>query len=367
ILALAETYDAEIPTDLERLRAEWSDLRANTLDALESALIGARAQAQEAAAGAQEAAAREERERAEAHRRSVEKSVVFRNGTHLAIDTSKTPSRGGSDYLQALLGPGIDQDHVEAILAAHDDATKLLIMGDHVGEWLGALIALQPKALKTLVVDTYWQPLTRSTQVRVADVSDVLAACPNLEGAYIVGASVLLEPIEHSRLEELTLIADPYEPSWSAENLFKSPAPALRRLILGLSYERRSTADQAIIDTVRDDALLVLEELTIANAHMPSEILQAIAESGLLARLKVLRMMNHDETEIDACADFVHANHEAFAHLTNLGLGVDGMPVSPEIHDSLKKRVPGLTFCDDPFTPDRYQVAAFVKQTQLRG
>lgn len=348
ILAFAETFDAEVPEAraLDSLRAEWNTIRA-TSAGIEAALDEARAEQKTATE-------RAERERADARKRELEEALLFRKGEHLTVDTSKTPLRGERSQL--------DREHVKAMLAAHDDATKLLIMGDHVGPWLGALIALKPQALKMLVIDTFWEPLTRSTQVNVSDISETLAACANLERAFIVGGSVLLQPLEHPRLEDLTLVADPYE-GWCAEHLFGSRAPALLRLALGLRYERRSIADEAIIGALRNDALVALEELTIAHARKQSEILQAIAESGLLARLKVLRMPNRDEAQVDACAAYVDEHHEAFAHLAELGLGTDAMPVSPEIRDSLKARVPGLTFCDDPFEPGAYNRTAFVEQT----
>lgn len=340
VLAFAEIFEAEAPGDLETLRAAWSKTRTSVFATVEPALDKARA---DAVAAAEQA----DRERAQAAARNLEQQLIKRQGVHMSIDTSKTPYRDG---------PKIDE---AAMFAKHADAEKLLLMGDALGSWMYHLEEAKPKALTALIIDTYWQTITRTAAVPLGSVCSLINACPNLASAFMIGDFVVSQSITSQSLESLTLLADPFDPK-SARRILESPAPVLRQLTLGLRYEYGSKADADIASAINDKALPSLQELTIANADDPVPIFRKVMSSGLLARLEVLHFILEDEEHIDACAEIVFTNPEAFAHLRELGLESENMSASPEVLEQLQKHVPGYTFCGNPFAPTAYNRTAFV-------
>jgi hypothetical protein len=79
-----------------------------------------------------------------------------------------------------------------------------------VAPWCSALASLGSRELERLVVDTYFETLTRQARVHCGDVTQVFRACPSLKFAYVIGCAEI-HALAHDRLEDLTLMAEPLD------------------------------------------------------------------------------------------------------------------------------------------------------------
>jgi hypothetical protein len=226
-----------------------------------------------------------------------------------------------------------------------------------VEPWCSALARLGSASVTRLVVDTYFQPLTRQASVHCGDLTGLFRAFPMLEFAYVIGWAPL-ESLAHDRLEDLTLMADAIEPG-TLQAVLRGPSPRLSRLALGLSYEQGAApgADAALLAGLTGEGLPALSELHIAYPEDGAALLAGLVTRPAFARLRVLSIAGNvfDDEERGLAA--LHEHRAALAGLDALYLPLED--VMDRTDEELVALVPSLRSIDDvnPFAPSRYRAS----------
>lgn len=284
--------------------------------------------------------------------------IAIRNAQLLSLDAS---------------GVEVSTEQAMAILveAAKDPPRGLCIYGAQqetapwytsVAPWCEALGRAGPESLERLVVDTYFESLTRQASTRCGDITPIFERQPNLVFAYIVGCADLSR-LRHDRLEELALMADPMTPE-TIRAAVTAGCPRLRSLALGLSYERGTSpdADAALLEAFGSATLPALEELTVSYPADPLRVLLGLLEAGVVGRLRTLVIDAYDFDDPDEAAARLRERADAFAALEGLLLPTEGW-MDGQLEE-LREVIPGLGDADDAkaFDPDRYDWKAFMNR-----
>lgn len=211
---------------------------------------------------------------------------------------------------------------------------------------------LASSVLQRLVIDTYFQSLTRQASVYCGDLTAAFERCPAIDFAYLIGTAEL-RALEHPALRDLTVMADPASAQTIA-SIMRGRKPALTRLALGFSYEHGTSADAdaAFIAALADHGLPALTELHLAFPHDSVSLFEGLAASPLFAQLQVLSLEGDFFDDEDRGLAALRA--APIAHLRELYLPIhDVMEVSD---DDLAKQFPTLHGTDglDVFSPSRY-------------
>jgi hypothetical protein len=187
-----------------------------------------------------------------------------------------------------------DQAVDELVEALASGCTELVISGSqpYSEPWYSTVApycaVLESNVLERLVVDTFFQPLTRQASVFCGDITRVFELCPALQFAYVIGAAEISK-LDHAKLQDLTVMADPTSPA-TITAILCGRVPRLEKLALGFSYEHGTSveADAAFVAAVAKHGLPALTELHLAYPHDSVAVFEALVKSPVFAQLHVL-------------------------------------------------------------------------------
>jgi hypothetical protein len=224
-----------------------------------------------------------------------------------------------------------------------------------VAPWCSALASLGSHELERLVVDTYFETLTRQASVHCGDVTQVFRACPSLKFAYVIGCAEI-HALAHDRLEDLTLMAEPLDVD-TLRAVLRGPCPRLSRLALGFAYEGRAAAhaDHALAMGFAGDGLPALRELHVAYPGDAVELLGALASSPRCAALRVLSIEGDFFDNERRGLAALKKHRAALSKLERLHLPIED--VTSKTYEELAAIVPCLHDAAElkAFSPDRYR------------
>ncbi|MDB4998632.1 MAG: hypothetical protein JWM74_6064 [Myxococcaceae bacterium] len=224
-----------------------------------------------------------------------------------------------------------------------------------VEPWCSALATLGSNELTSLVVDTYFQPLTRQASVYCGDVTALFRSCPMLRFAYVIGCASL-EELAHPRLEDLTLMGEPITVA-TLRAVLRGPSPNVSRLALGLAYEQSPApgVDAALLDALGAHGLPKLTELHVASPEDAAALLDGLARSKVLSQLRVLSIQGDVFEDEERGLAILEEHRAALSKLERLYLPLeDVMGLGDE---ELAAMIPGLRGTDEleAFAPSRYR------------
>lgn len=228
---------------------------------------------------------------------------------------------------------------------------------ESVEPWCAALAKLGSNSLLKLVVDTYFQPLTRQASVYCGDITDIFEACPKLAFAYVIGAAEL-RSLAHESLYNLTWMADPMGHDTLA-SIWNGPLPNLSSLSIGLSYEHGATKgiDEVFLRGLARGAetLPALTELHIAYPEDGAGILEGVVRSPIFDTLRVLSVQGNVFQDEDRGLAILTAHRGALSKLEQLYLPLED--VMSRDDDQLAELIPGILGTDalSAFGPNWYR------------
>jgi hypothetical protein len=162
--------------------------------------------------------------------------------------------------------------------------------------------ALDP-SLAAFIFDSPGHTIARQSYSTLGDISDVLAACPNLNRAFITGRSTM-RTTRHESLRELYLLGSPLDPS-VLPGLAGSQFPALERLVLEqLEHEYLSAADLA-------QSLRSMDAPRLSHVYVDGvRLLELLPIIGAAALPWNLCLIERHFDEVDELVEIL-AQHEA--------------------------------------------------------
>jgi hypothetical protein len=252
-----------------------------------------------------------------------------------------------------------DQAVDELVDALSSGCHELVISGSqpYIEPWYSTIApycaVLESNVLERLVVDTFFEPLTRQASVFCGDITHVFERCPALEFAYVIGAAEITK-LDHAALRDLTVMADPTSPM-TISAILCGRTPRLAKLALGFSYEHgtNAEADAAFVAALDPDGLPALTELHLAYPHDSVAVFEALVKSPLFARLEVLSIEGNFFDDEDRGLAALRA--ASLADLRELYLPIhDVMELTD---DDLSREFPALRSIEEleVFSPRRYR------------
>jgi hypothetical protein len=252
-----------------------------------------------------------------------------------------------------------DQAVDELVDALRCGCTELVISGSqpYTEPWYSTVApycaVLASDVLERLVVDTFFEPLTRQASVFCGDITNVFQRCPTLQFAYVIGAAEIAK-LDHAELRDLTVMADPTSPA-TITAILNGRTPRLEKLALGFSYEHGTSveADAAFVAALAKHGVPALTELHLAYPHDSVAVFEALVKSPLFAQLEVLSIEGNffDDEERGLAA----LRAASLANLKELYLPVrDVMELTD---DDLAREFPAIRSSEDleVFSPSRYR------------
>jgi hypothetical protein len=274
-----------------------------------------------------------------------------REGARVTIDAGEsTVTR--DQALGALLG---ELSRGCAELVIHDAQPYEAPWYQTVEPWCAALASLGSRELEKLVVDTYFQPLTRQASVHCGDITQVFRACPALRFAYVIGCAEV-HALTHDALRDLTLMGEPLGLE-TLRAVLRGPCPRLERLALGLAYEQRAAAnaDRALAAAFADHGLPALRELHVAYPENPVTLLAALVGSPRFEALRVLSIEGDFFDNEKRGLAALKKHRAALSKLDRLYLPIED--VTSMTDEDLTAIVPGLRGTEElrAFSPERWR------------
>ncbi|WP_082472293.1 STM4015 family protein [Paenibacillus bovis] len=213
--------------------------------------------------------------------------------------------------------------------AEKSQALTSLIIGDwgaayeeSAQEFLPTLIAASshfPNLRKLFIGDMSYEECEVSW-INQTNLGPLLAAYPQLESFIIKGSTDLaLEPLEHARLQELTIICGGL-PSTVLQSILKAKLPELRKLELYLgvdNYGFDGDLERDILPFLYENPFLKLTSLGLKDSELQDEIAIAAANAPVLQQLEELDLSEGTLTDKGGEALL---NSEAVRSLKHLNL-----------------------------------------------
>ncbi len=186
----------------------------------------------------------------------------------------------------------------------------------------------------------------------VGDLTPVLRHAPRLRTLRAVGGSIGLAPVEHDRLESLTLETGglPHE---TAEALSSSRFPALESLTVyfGSSDYGATVEIEALLGLMKGEGLPKLRHLGLVNAEYQDALVSMLTLAPILGRLRSLDLSLGTMTEGGVVGLLVAAPR--FGRLERIDLRENYIP--ERMHADLRAALPGVELLlDGQRTPSEY-------------
>jgi predicted DNA-binding WGR domain protein len=294
--------------------------------------------------------------RTDAEENEAERAASDNEVAQVDEEVSASTSRDGDTVTVDAAERDVTEEQATAQLRTQLDKTcKALIISDcqpyqepwyqTVAPWCAALGKLGSNTLERLVIDTPHQPLTRQASVYCGDITGLFQRCPRLRVVHVIGYSTLTV-LEHSKLEDLTLMGDPLEPS-TLHAILHGAAPRLRRLALGLSYEAGAApgADEALLEGLLELRLPKLQELHLAYPENGAALLDALATSRLLEQVRVLSIEGAVFEDEELGIALLEKHRATLSKLSGLYLPTEDMMSRTD--EELAKLIPPLRGIDE--------------------
>lgn len=297
----------------------------------------------------------------EDNRRSTEESfddeeapdpeeALLRHGPLVRIDAAF------ADVEPALVGAVVEEAFVGYCeqLYIHQSAVADAPWFATVSPWCDALGVVGSEELRALIIDTYYNPLTRQAGVYCGDITPIFEGCPNLEFAHIVGYCELRE-LRHEQLTWLTLMGESLSPD-TVEAVLCGRCPKLKRLALGFGYEQRAdpASIERFIELIGDIDLPALRQLHLAVPGDAPRLVEAIAAAKISSQLDALYF--HHTTPDDVGSAFL-SHADIFSLIPRIGISryepaLDGATTDHALRRALPRLVDSDDF--DIFAPTAY-------------
>ena len=221
---------------------------------------------------------------------------------HACINAS--PCTVSASEASEILNTAIDSEQIHSILikgARESSAPHYWT----VEPWIQGLSSSSIQQLQTLVIDTPEQQLNRQFGVFIGDISEILNKNKNLTDLFVSGA-FSLSSVSYSQTKRLH-IANRYLTVDDLSVITGHTFPALETISIhsgdsGIALEPAFNTDFASIL----GRIETLRELYLDDWHSPSDILQALLESGAVEKFQVLHL---DAFEFSDDPDSVSYTH----------------------------------------------------------
>jgi len=190
---------------------------------------------------------------------------------------------------------------------------------------LSSLVKAPRPGVKSLILDTPWQTVTRHAEVFWGDLKAVFVALPDLELAWVTG-TMTLGPLQHAQLRHLVLQGNPLAAGALAGlGAASTGLPALARLGLCLASDdvaRPETVD-ALLHVAARDRLPALSTLELEGIPDVTAFLTALLKTPLSAHLDELAIAHSSVDDEDAFLAALSAGAPRLRTLRRLALPLD--------------------------------------------
>jgi hypothetical protein len=190
---------------------------------------------------------------------------------------------------------------------------------------LSSLVKAPRPGLKTLILDTPSQTVTRQADVFWGDLKSVFMALPDLEFAWVTGKATL-GPVQHAHLRHLVLQGNPLAAGALAGLGAASTAlPALSRLGLCLATDdvARPETVEALLHVATRDRLPMLVTLEIEGVPDVTSFLKMFVTTPMCAHLEKLAIAQSIVDDEDAFLAALSAGAGRLSSLSSLALPLD--------------------------------------------
>jgi hypothetical protein len=179
--------------------------------------------------------------------------------------------------------------------------------------------------LRTLLLDTPWQTVTRQADVEWGSVTEAFAALVELEVAWVTGRAAL-GPLRHPRLRELVLQGNPLSPAaLLGVSSTSTELPALERLGLCLASDAAVLPETlaALVQLATRDHLPALVTLDLEGVGDVTACLRALLKTPLSARLRSLAIAHSPIDDEDAFLAVLTEGAATLRRLEHIALPLD--------------------------------------------
>jgi hypothetical protein len=208
--------------------------------------------------------------------------------------------------------------------------------------WATAIRGRKLPGCTSLIFDTPTQTQVRQAGNGIGDLALTLAALPDLERVYAVGA-LELSPLRCESLRYMALLADPMEPELAVA-LGGSQLLSLETLILSFACAAGPGPDEIAADSLRLLGAPALKTVHIDGVEEVADFLDALIGQGVpdsWRHLCIGGTCNDDGRLVEV----VRSHGDALAKLESLALPVEELSVEAE--ESIRAVVAGLVDAAD--------------------
>ncbi len=211
-----------------------------------------------------------------------------------------------------------------------------------------AAVGVQPN-LRRLTIGDFGPEDCEISWSSIDDLSKLYPLLPNLEFLRIHGGGIVLGELAHQRLKTLIIETGGLS-SVAVRSIVTARLPALEKLEVWFGAEHYGAdSEVSMLAPLFDGAVYpALKSLGLKNCEYQNEIVEALAVSPLLKRLRSVDLSMGTMTDDGAKVLLEHA--ERFEHLERIDL--DDNYISDETADALRRRFGEAVSVEDQDTYD---------------